>query len=394
MTLASPAPQPSSRIGELPPRLDTQRESTDVIALTKRGTAVTWLKMLGGLFIAWVGIHTLMEGFANLNAERAAALLSSPEAPLIAFIAGLLATVIVQSSGTVSVLLVAAIFHDTISLPFAIAAVLGANLGTVLTPLILSLLAFWRREQRELALRASFLHVFFNLIGVAIVLPIEIIARPLYLLVENFSSPVNTLDSTESFLILPIYHPLQTFEHTNAWANVALIAVGLCLSTLGLHIIRLHAWALLRGTGYGILERTNSVADFAGLIAGMALTMLVGASSITVAGVASISAAHAIRTRAMISIILGANIGTTLLGIIATFGLHGATASLAFQFALVHFLFNLVGTLVVLLCQPARKLLVTMADRAAEAMDRHLLAGISLIVMAWGVVPSLILTLF
>ncbi|WP_341504003.1 Na/Pi symporter [Gallaecimonas sp. GXIMD4217] len=94
------------------------------------------------------------------------AALASLHQPLLAALAGLVATAVLQSSAATTALVVALAGHGIMPLAVGVAVALGANVGTCLTAVLASL------QQGRNARRVALIHVLFNLIGVAVWLPL------------------------------------------------------------------------------------------------------------------------------------------------------------------------------------------------------------------------------
>jgi phosphate:Na+ symporter len=84
------------------------------------------------------------------------------EAPALGILAGTLFTALVQSSSATTAVVIAMASQGLLTLPAGIALILGANVGTCVTALLAAI-----GKPRE-AVRASLVHVLFNIVGVAL----------------------------------------------------------------------------------------------------------------------------------------------------------------------------------------------------------------------------------
>ena len=105
-------------------------------------------------------------GFAN-------AVLTTTSEPFVALFIGILATVLFQSSSTTTSLIVGMVSSGSLGLNGAIPMIMGANIGTTVTAKIVSLGHITRKLEFRRAFAASSVHDTFNLITVAILLPLE-----------------------------------------------------------------------------------------------------------------------------------------------------------------------------------------------------------------------------
>ncbi|RMF83690.1 MAG: Na/Pi cotransporter family protein, partial [Nitrospirae bacterium] len=116
-----------------------------------------------GFGLLLFGMEVMSHAVAPLRGEPALArLLASLSSPLAGLAAGLVATVVLQSSAAVTGLLVALAEQGVLPLEAAIAVVLGANVGTCLK---INLAAAGKSRE---AVRAAAAHLLFNLVGAAV----------------------------------------------------------------------------------------------------------------------------------------------------------------------------------------------------------------------------------
>lgn len=134
------------------------------------------------LLSAGAGLTALLTGMAHMQQALAplsaspllARLLGECSAPLTGLLAGALVTAVLQSSSACITILQAVSASGLLSLAHAVPIILGQNLGTCVTALLASLPA--GRAARQTAL----LHLLFNGIGAAVVLPLHLLCCRLY----------------------------------------------------------------------------------------------------------------------------------------------------------------------------------------------------------------------
>ena len=129
----------------------------------KKSTKNTGYILLG-FGILFFGISTMgapLKAFSKLDGFRS--MLTSFENPLMALLAGLIFTAIIQSSSATTGIIIT-LYLSGIDLDFYTAAylVLGSNVGTCITAMLASIAA--SRESK----RAALAHVMFNIIGVGV----------------------------------------------------------------------------------------------------------------------------------------------------------------------------------------------------------------------------------
>ena len=120
-----------------------------------------------GLGIIYLSLETMKSGIRPLVDEPwvAAWLISMGRTPVLGILAGTVLTAAIHSSAAATGLTIALGIAGAITLPGAIALILGANIGTCFTGLMAAL-----RSSRS-ARRASVAQIIINLFGVALFLP-------------------------------------------------------------------------------------------------------------------------------------------------------------------------------------------------------------------------------
>ena len=122
--------------------------------------------VLLGFAVLMVGIEYMSGSVAGLKDNEAfRSIMTMFENPIFGVLAGMIVTAIVQSSSASVGILQSLTTSGTITYGMAIPIVMGQNIGTCVTALISS--AGATRDGK----RAAFIHLYFNIIGVAISLP-------------------------------------------------------------------------------------------------------------------------------------------------------------------------------------------------------------------------------
>lgn len=136
-----------------------------------------------GFSLIFIGIDVLGKGIVPLqNYIRFQEILwEFGKTPIIGILIGFCITAIIQSSSTGVAILQSLASSGLISLPAAVAILLGQNIGTCITPLISSI------HLSVMGKRAAFIHLFFNIMGVLLIFPfIKILID-----ISCFLSPIN-----------------------------------------------------------------------------------------------------------------------------------------------------------------------------------------------------------
>ena len=344
--------------------------------------AVVVVTMLYGFL---VGVSLLETGIAGLGAGFQDGLLREIANPISGLFAGIILTVLVQSSSVSTATIVGLVGSGTLDVSLAVPMIMGANIGTTVTNTLASLGSARRRDEFRRALTAATMHDFFNLLAVAVLLPVELltgaftraaaaltrILRGTDVEISTGTSPIRTAvkapvtllkDALSSFGVAP-----------RAMALIAL-TLGLALIFLALVLITRNMRLLVRGT----LERAmNHVVGrgggTVGIIIGLLITVAVQSSTITTSILVPLVAAGLLTARSAYPITLGANVGTTVTALIASLAV---TQPAGLTIALVHTLFNVTALVLVFPVRVVREIPVRMAERfAAVAADHPSLVG-------------------
>lgn len=99
--------------------------------------------------------------------------------PLIGLMVGVITTVIFQSSGAVTSVLVTIVGSGVLSVRQSIPIIMGANLGTSVTNTVVSLIVYRKKQNFEIAMTAGIVHDMYNMMSVVFMLPLELLFHPL-----------------------------------------------------------------------------------------------------------------------------------------------------------------------------------------------------------------------
>ena len=347
------------------------------------------LKVVGifaSLYLFIVAIGAMAHAFDLFGREFAESVLETTSNPILGLFIGLLATSIVQSSSTTTSIVVGMVAGGAISLEGAIPMIMGANIGTTVTSMLVSLGHFKRPLELQRAFAAAAVHCTFNVIGVLVLLPLEIMT--------GFLSHSSTLLATAFHDVggMSLANPLRTATlpaiEALAWLVweqpvVLLIAsIALTYATL-VSIVK-----LLRSLMLARLEQFFDTHLFrnAGraMLFGLLLTFAVQSSSIPTALAIPLTAAGVLKLGQLYPFALGANLGTTLTAMLAAL----ATASpIAVTVAFSHMLFNVLGILIVWPIPAIRRIPMRIAERMGEWALHRPIMPVAFMSLVYFVIP-------
>jgi len=137
--------------------------------------ALTVLALFASLYVFLLGLQMLGDGFKCLGGRGAGGMFTAVENPIAGLMAGVLATVLVQSSSTSTSIVVGLVGADQITVKTGIPIIMGANIGTSVTNTIVSMGHLGNRLELQRAFAGATVHDMFNYLTVLTLLPIEII---------------------------------------------------------------------------------------------------------------------------------------------------------------------------------------------------------------------------
>jgi sodium-dependent phosphate cotransporter len=278
--------------------------------------------------------------------------------PLAGVLAGLLVTSLVQSSSFTTSMVVGLVASGQLELGAAIPVVMGANIGTSVTNSLVAMGSVRRRLEFRRSFAGAVVHDFFNILSVALLLPLEcafgVVSRVTYLASDLLSrtrlfsdDPARQMGFIKPAvavlgrLLRGLMVEVAGLSPTAAGAAIAGVALVLLFASLWLLVKLLRS--LLQERFAGVFRRGLFRSAPVAFALGVALTLSVQSSSVTTSLVVPLLGAGVIRIRQAYPYTLGANIGTTCTAVLAALGTASAPALAC---ALGHLLFNVYGTAV------------------------------------------------
>lgn len=183
-----------------------------LIMFVKRGKKKDVGNILLGFAVLMVGMDLMSGSVSGLKGDPAfQSILTMFENPILGIFAGLILTVIVQSSSASVGILQSLTVTGAITYGAAVPIIMGQNIGTCVTALISSISA------NKNGKRAAIIHLYFNIIGVVIWLSIFYIVNAIFSLIPTEASinawgvaGVHTIFKILSVLaIAPFYKQLE-----------------------------------------------------------------------------------------------------------------------------------------------------------------------------------------
>ncbi len=129
--------------------------------------------ILGLIYLFLISIGLIGASFKLFGKDLAHQVFEFTSNPVCGLFIGILATSLVQSSSLTTSIVVGMVGGETLSIDQAIPIVMGANIGTSVTNLLVSLGHISRGNEFRRAFAASLVHDFFNVMSVMILFPLQ-----------------------------------------------------------------------------------------------------------------------------------------------------------------------------------------------------------------------------
>lgn len=248
------------------------------------------LPVIGGLGLFLYGMNIMGTGLQKTAGERLKKLIEVlTNNRVMGVIVGAIVTMIIQSSSGTTVMVIGFVNAGLMSLPQAAGVIMGANIGTTVTA---QLLAFKITDYAPLAVA----------IGVAI-----------WIVTSKKKAK-----------------------------NMAEVLIGFGILFIGMDMMGDGLKPLANSPVFENLIVSLKQNPIIGMLVGLGLTTVVQSSSASIGLLQALAGQGAIGIDIAFPILFGENIGTTTTGLISSIGAN-KTAKRA---AIIHFLFNLIGTLI------------------------------------------------
>lgn len=373
--------------------------------------AVKIISMLTCLYFFVCSLSFLSDSFRILGGRNIGALFSNSDLlqnPVVGLMIGVLVTVLVQSSSTSTSIIVGLVSAGA-PVKTAIPMIMGANIGTSVTNIIVALTQAGDREQFRKAFSCANVHDMFNWLTAFTLLIVECITGYLETVTgimvknigshnvtsaENVKSPdflkALTRPVTSNLIKLdkkvlkgwaqndPTYHNATTLLKSGCdddgscsylfaylgqeGYNIGETYIGLMLLTLSLFMLISCLIGMVKILNALLGSKVKNVIEniinadipirglgwltgYLAMVLGALLTILVQSSSVFTSTLTPLAGAGLISLERAYPLTLGSNLGTTTTSILASFAAGGDNMKAALQIALVHLTFNLTGIL-------------------------------------------------
>ncbi|WP_424986103.1 Na/Pi symporter [Microbulbifer sp. S227A] len=360
-----------------------------------------WLVVMGLVYLLLVAVAMIGTGFKAAAGDQAKELFAFASNPITGVVVGTVATALIQSSSTVSSIIVGLVAGG-LPVGIAIPMIMGANMGTTITNTIVSLGHVREGKEFRRAFSAATVHDFFNLFSILIFLPLEIMFGFLQrigaflagLMVGGESMSVKGFNFIKP-LVKPPINLLKDMFHgigaNDVVMGVAFIVLGIALIFVVITFIGKLLKVLMVGRAKAILHAAVGRGPISGIFSGTAITVLVQSSSTTTSLVVPLAGSGVFTLRQIYPFTLGANIGTCITALLAATAVDGSNAIFALQIALVHLSYNVIGVLVIFGLPFTRNIPIAAAEWLADLAVRNKIYVAAYIGIVFFLLPILLI---
>ncbi|CAM4002319.1 MULTISPECIES: Na/Pi symporter [Vibrio] len=331
--------------------MNNQAPSVSALSASKTSW-LRWANLAFMLYLLLVSVSMVGSGFKMASGEHAKTLFDFASHPVAGLMIGLVATALIQSSSTVTSIIVGLVAGG-LPVGIAIPMVMGANIGTTVTNTLVSLGHLRCKEEFKRAFASATVHDFFNLLAVFIFLPLEMmfgifgklsawLVAPLMGTGDLNMGAFNFIKPLTKPLIGMVQEPLTAFGPIVA--GVSMIILGIATIIISITIMGKLMKSLMVGRAREILKNAIGRGPLHGIFSGSVVTVLVQSSSTTTSLMVPLVGSGVLKVRDVYPFTLGANIGTCITALLAATAVTGEFAIFALQIALVHLLFNIAAT--------------------------------------------------
>ncbi|MGY1839979.1 MULTISPECIES: Na/Pi symporter [unclassified Modestobacter] len=361
-------------------RNDTAPTEQPPEKMTRRQVAGHAALALALLYLFLVGVGVVEDGIAQMGEGFNDAVLAGVSNPLTGLFAGVLATILVQSSSVSTSAIVGMVAAGVIPVELAVPMVMGANIGTTVTNTLVTMVSMRRRNEFKQVVAAATMHDLFNFFAVLLLLPLELLtgflsssARWLAGLVSGAGVGGAELQSPLALATDPANAAVGTvlgaLVPAGAFLGTVMLVVGIAALYVTIRYISKNMRAVVTGP---LQEKANrSVSKAGGLVGigvGTVAAVLVVSSSIVTVTLLPLVAAGVLTVRNAYPITIGANLGTTATALLAALA-TGQPEGLVI--ALVHVLFNVFAVVLIYPVPKIRYIPVRLAEALGSFVARQ-----------------------
>lgn len=346
------------------------------------------LLIVAALVLFLFSIDLLISALHNLSGEVVQVIIQATSNPFTGLFIGLFVTAVIQSSTITTASVVALVASGAITLPAAIPIIMGANVGTTITSIIVSLGFIQKKKEFRRAVAAGSYHCFFNILTVVIIFPLEynfklLTSTSSWIVAHLFRPSLNSglAGASEPW---SVFGPIINFLMNNI-SGAVLVILSFSLLFFSILFFRKQITALLKSRSPETFSRFFFKNRWKSFGWGLLVTAGIRSSTITTSLVVPIVAKKITTLKQAAPYIMGANIGTTITALIAAVT-QSNTAS-AMSIGIAHCLFNATGVLFFFFIPALQKLPVELANALGRMATSYRVSVLIFLLVIFFIIP-------
>ncbi|KAG9398092.1 hypothetical protein AC1031_015012 [Aphanomyces cochlioides] len=381
---------------------------------------------LASLYFFMVAVKVIGDSFALLLGCEAKAAFKFSDNPVAGLMVGVVSTALLHSSGTVTSITVALVGAKGLTVRQGVPIIMGANVGTCVTCIMVAFGQVGKRDRFERAMAAATVHDMYNIWSVIVLFPIELIFHPLEkmsiamagghtsgffespvdLVVNPFAKIIIKVDKSmiekvstgkvecakAKFLKEGMFYDKVVLEKSmkQSTAGGICVVIGFLMLVLSLVALVHMLQKLFRGSAQKTIRKMLNFNPYVNILIGTAITFCVHSSTVVTSTLTPMAGLGLITLEQVYPIVMGANLGTTVTALLASW-VTGSPDAVAI--ALVHFWFNVFGIFLFYPIPITRYPILLWARRLAYYSARWPVVAAMFLLMLFIILPGILLGL-
>jgi solute carrier family 34 (sodium-dependent phosphate cotransporter) len=346
------------------------------------------------LFVFLVSLSLLSSAFRLLSGEVVNEVLTAISNPFVGLFIGLLVTAIIQKSSVTTSIVVALVAVGKLPLTYAVPVVIGANIGTTITAMLVSFAHITKKKEFKRGTSAAAAHNLFNIFVAFVLFPLEVFTHILtdtsvYItqLLKPLSNVTNIgIKGVLDFTVFPVADFFVGLLGSHPWILLPISILLLFITISGFTLI---LKSVLMGERWYKLQEFVFGTPWRALSWGTLLTASLQSSSLTTSVTVSLVATRKVSLKKAFPFIMGANIGTTITALLASI----SQSDTALSIAIAHLLFNLFGVIVLFPFPLLRNFVVDCAQFLGKMTQKNRSLGFLYVLVIFFLIPFILIFL-
>jgi len=350
------------------------------------------------LYFFILSIELMKDSFQFFGKDFAKTLFRATSSPIVGMCIGLLCTSIIQSSSSTTSIVVSMVAAASLDVRSAIPIIMGANIGTSVTNVLVAAAHITRREEFRRAYSASLVHDQFNVLSVLVLLPLEMSFHLLEKIAGFLQTAFQGVGGMKLFNpVKPLVGPIAKktmqaleglFQDGSNWPGILGLVIALTLLFVTLKFLVDFLKSVMIGRVEQMMHGFFFATPVRAFLLGLIVTAAIQSSSITTSLVVPLAAGGILTLEQIFPFALGANIGTTITALLASLVTQDPAAVTA---AFAHTSFNVVGSVIF---YPLKQIPIGLARWFGNLAYHRRITALVYIIVVFFLLPGLVIFLF